>query len=133
MKNLTIVLCVAGLLCLMGCSGVQCWWGECKTMGVERDAAQWMLSNDAATEGDLTWALRDAATYCVALYDDSRPFGGFYLNSTYRPFVMRLNTLANEAATRAEAGSVDLQWKKDALLKISMAFEKLQLASVAEK
>lgn len=128
-----LLLSLVAALLLTGCSQYTCFYGSCKTIGAESQAAKVLLSDPNATRADLTAGLRRIADYSQDLYDNSKPFKGAYANATYHSLLIRLVGDSESAARRAELQAVDDTWKRAALAGLATVLDKLEMAMHGQK
>lgn len=133
LKARVLLLLVAVMFIMVGCSQYSCYWGACKSLGDEQTAAVTVAQNSESQPEELTASLRRVADYSAELYENSKFLGGAYANSTYHTLLMRLVGDSEAAAWKAETGTVTDEWKRQALSGLAGALGKLQKASMGQK
>ena len=133
MKYVLFIVLLVAVLLLTGCSQYTCFYGSCKTIGAESQAAKVLLSDPNGTSEELTAGLRRIADYSQTLYDNSKPFKGAYANATYHSLLIRLVGNSESAANRAELQTVDDAWKRKTLAGLAIVLDKLEMATIGGK
>ena len=118
------LLVVVAMVFVAGCSGLQCWYGECDSLPNESYTAQ--VASKSANTAELQTALKRVAEYYAVLVEQTKPFGGMYANAAYSKIVREGAALSAEIAQRAERGDMTPEEMSGALEKFAAHLMRLE-------
>ena len=130
MLMLMIVLLVAANV---GCSKLQCWYGDCKQIQSRSQTASIVSANAESTDAELAIAIRGVADYYADLLDNSKVFGGLLASPAYHDVLVRKAANYAEVADRAEQGKWSRAKMVSALFKAATHLSQLQAGMAGEK